>query len=226
MATQEENPFKVRLQDRYRNRVAFDVTPDLNETRNTNYNSLEPVHMPGAIQIYKNTSSRSFNISNARFLSRTPQEAERTIKKLWTLRGWGMPRFGQGSSTLNEFSRFARVFREKDPDSHSWYRDNPELDQSFSVGGEVVGAPPRIIFLSAYSSDALAGVPQHIYRVPTVLANLSIPYPGDVDYVNTRAGVPVPIIMTVDLTLTETHSPSQYEQFSLYAYKNGILPGF
>lgn len=220
------NPFRTRLRDVYGNSVSFDASPELTETRQTNYHSLDPTHLPGSIQVYKNSNSRTFNISSAKFLSRTPIEADKTIKRLWILRSWGMPRFGTGSSTTNEFERFARFYRDLSPDSYLETKNNPDRDVDLSTGGEINGAPPQIVFLSAYSSDAISGVPQHIRKVPTVMASFSIPYPTDVDYIPSSNGVPVPTIMSVDMTLTETHSPIRYENFSLYAYKQGVLPGF
>lgn len=220
------NPFRTRLRDVYGNSVAFDASPELTETRQTNYHSLDPTHMPGSIQVFKNSNSRTFNLSSAKFLSRTPAEADNTIKRLWVLRSWGMPRFGTGSSTTDEWDRFARFYRDLSPDAFYETQANPDNDWDLSAGGEINGAPPQIVFLSAYSSDAISGVPQHIRKVPTVLGNLSIPYPTDVDYIGSSNGIPVPTIMSVDLTLTETHSPVRYENFSLYAYKSGTLPGF
>lgn len=226
-----ENPFRVKLNDRFGGRVAFEVTPDLTESRQVNYNSIEPTHLPGSIQIFKNSSSRTFQVSGARFLSRTPQEADRTIKRLWVLRSWGTPRFGSGSSTLSVDNRYARVFRETDPNSflaaQENQRQNPRNSaRDYSTGVELLGAPPNIVFLSAYSDQSTSGVAQNIYKVPTVMTNLTIPYPSDVDYVLSTAGVPVPIVMSIDVSLTETHSPAQYEQFSLGAFKNGRLSGF
>ena len=83
--------------------------------------------------------------------------------------------------------------------------------------------------LSAYSNpSSVSGKrnPQHVDRVPVVIQQLNIPYPSDVDYIPTSSGVPMPIIMTVDITLVETHSPSEYENFSLGQYRNGILRNF
>jgi len=42
------NEFKVKLRSQVTNTVvAFDVTPDISESRTVNYKTLEPVHMPG-----------------------------------------------------------------------------------------------------------------------------------------------------------------------------------
>lgn len=228
-----ENPYKVRLVDRHGARVVFDVSPDLSETRNVQYNNLEPVHMPGSIQVFKTSSSRTFQISGARMLSRTPKEAELTLQRLWYLRSWGVPRFGRGSTTLNQDERFARTERTNNPQRFQQFQADRNTrgpsgnseSREWRTGQEIVGAPPQILFLSAYSKNS-APEPQHINKVPTVLTNLTIPYPTDVDYINTTAGTPVPAVMMIDISLTETHAPSQYEQFSLHAFKHGYLSGF
>jgi len=205
MANEIENQFKVKLQhplDRTR-KVVFEVTPDLIENRSINYKSLDPVHMPGQIFVYGSSSSRTFNISSIRLISRTPQEAQKNLTTLHMLRFWCMPRFGEQSTP-----------------------EDKTLGQ--------LGQPPDVILLSAYSkvpSDiALANNKAqrmgHLNRVPVVITNLSVPYPSDVDYIPTPDGVPMPTIMTIDMTLVETHSPIQYEKFSLAQFKNGTLPGF
>ncbi len=221
-----DNTFKVKLRGSD-GIVTFDVTPDFIETRNVNYANIEPIHQPGQIYIYKNTSSRNFNISNGKMISRTPVEADRNLRRLHMLRGWTMPRFGAKSSTLD-----GQQYKER--------QSSPELltqlraqgrrrDAVDFFGIEVLGAPPQVLLLSAYSdAAALSGraKSQHIDRVPVVIQQLNIPYPSDVDYIPTTTGVPMPIIMTVDVTLVETHSATEYEHFSLDQYRQGRLRSF
>jgi len=228
-----ENPFKVRLTAPSQGglTVSFDASPNISENRNVNYASLEPLHAPGQIQVYKNTSSRNFQISDVRILSRTTEEADSSLRKLWTLRSWCMPRFGK-SSTLTNLQRDERDFQ----------RNLSEADVAAlgdDVGVELLGAPPPILYLSAYSKTIGSSgrkigenisnvwqVAQHINRVPVVIQQLTIPYPNDIDYVTTTSGVPMPIMMNLDLALVETHSPNSYENFNLSAFKQGILQGF
>lgn len=218
--TNFENAYKVKLQNSRGETVTFDATPDLIETRNVNYGTVEPIHAPGQINVFKNTSSRSFNISNARLISRTQKEAERNLKRLWLIRSWCMPRFGK--STISEGQADARnIVRSESARSAS-----SAADQTRIFGVELLGSPPEVLFLSAYSRSSGAGKTQHIHRVPVVIQQLSIPYPSDVDYIPTPNGVPMPTIMTIDLTLVETHSPNEYEKFSLDAFKTGNLGNF
>lgn len=238
MATKKaENPYKVKLTSAGygSSTVSFDASPAISENRNVNYGSLEPLHAPGQIQVYKNTSSRNFQISDVRILSRTIEEADRNLEKLWLLRSWCMPRFGN-STTLDDNHRDARDQRRKDPR----FNENPiEGRPDIDFGTELLGAPPPILYLSAYSktvggetrntstgSTNVWKIAQHINRVPVVIQQLTIPYPNDIDYITTSKGVPMPIIMNLDLALVETHSPNSYEGFNLDAYRQGKLQGF
>jgi len=232
MSNEIENKYKVKLAHPVsRNRrVVFDVTPDLVETRNVNYKSLDPVHTPGQIYVYGNTSSRTFNLSNVRLISRTKEEAEENLKRLQILRTWTLPVFGQ--STLDVTERGERKLRADNPGYFTPF--SSEEERVFFLGEEMLGAPPDVIFLSAYSDTPTGGRPasqsgfqlEHIRRVPVVLQQLSIPYPSDVDYIPTTSGVPMPTIMTIDMVLLETHSPREYSKFSLQNYRKGILKGF
>ena len=237
---QPETNFRVRLRNSTNTRemVSFFATPDLIEARQVNYKMMDPVHAPGQIAAYQNTNSRNFNISQIRLISRTPQEAEENLARLWILRSWTMPQFG--TSTLNSTNRSNRNFLSelalRDPDSLT--RED-RIQQSRAIQGagvELRGRPPAVLLFSAYSTDEQAGgeygsnkVQQtgHINRVPVVMQNISIPYPSDVDYIPTAINqVPMPTIMTLDMTLIETHSPREYERFDLLAFKQGRLPGY
>ena len=214
------NQYKVKLRSQVTQTVvAFDVTPEITETRNVNYKTMEPVHMPGGIHVYSGTSSRIFNINNIRLVSRTREEASKNLYRLNQLRGWAMPYFGI---------------------------DNTRL----------VGAPPDVLALSAYSlgpqdsanSSGEANAqeaetflkrtrPTNIHNIPCVLQQISIPYPSDVDYIDTQTltmpdgteikdGVPFPVLITVDMVLLETHSPKEFADFNLKKYRQGLLDTF
>jgi len=204
--------------------VSFNVTPDIVENRNINYKTMDPLHMPGGIHVYSTTSSRTYNINNVKLISRTSEEATKTLWILNTLRHWTLPYFGK--STLTEQNRQLRE-QEEGLNTNA---------QGGIYGREFLGAPPDVLYLSAYAENNKRG---NIHKVPVVLTNLSIPYPSDVDYIPTQlgsevgskyrfveAGVPVPTLLTIDINCTETHSPKEYADFNLFAYKNGRLPGF
>lgn len=189
--TTDSSLLKVRLEgDKTGYKVFFRVTPDLIENRNVNYKTMDPVHLPGNILTYQNTSPRTFSINNIKVISRTSQEAEDNLKLLNILRGWTMPVFG------------------KTPGNTS----------------EPLGSPPELLHLSAYSSSQRKG---NLWRIHCVMTQLSIPYPSDVDYINTKTdNVPFPTIMTIDMMLTETHSPSEYSRFNIKDYREGNLYNF
>lgn len=98
------------------------------------------------------------------------------------------------------------------------------------MGKLLLGAPPEVLYLSAYSNPALVGgqwgTATNIYRIPVVITNLGITYPNDVDYIPTMDKEPFPIIMSITLSLAETHSPREFEKFDIFKYRDGKLPGF
>jgi hypothetical protein len=204
--------------------------------------------MPGGMQVYKFTSSRRFSIG-ATLISRTSLEATRNLKQLQTLRGWRMPYFGS-SSTTTKAQKFARNDRVKTNQVSNTdtpltpAQRNAAAKERASYGVELLGAPPDVLYLYAYSTSANDGRNiQHgvnINRVPVVLTSLDIAYPNDVDYLPTYANdttglngalydatsEPFPMKMDITISLMETHSPREYENFSLALFKQGKLTGF
>lgn len=249
-----ENPFKVSLRTAtnypYANReynsttnvnqkrgrinttkVIFDVTPDLNETRTVDYKTQAPIHMPGQILTYGGTASRTFSLSSIKLISRTIAEATQNMQNLWLLRSWTMPYFGERSSSLNIHDKAAREVLSEDPGTAT----------AFSVDGlnefrgqELLGKPPEVLLLNAYSNTTLSNndsavrkFPTNISNIPVVMTDLTIPYPSDVDYIPTEDGQPFPRLMIVDIQLKETRAPRELsKRFSLQDYRRGILPGF
>lgn len=204
--------------------VVFEATPELVETRNVNYKTVDPTHAPGQIYAYVNTASRTFNLSGIKLISRTQQEAQRNLGYLQTIRSWTMPAFGQDPLTSEQ--RENREFLERD------YRrgtSGQALRQAWDgedFGTDLRGQPPRVLLLSAYSTESRLGSLGHINQIPVVIQNISIPYPADIDYIPALSGEPMPTILTIDMTLAETHSAREYENFSLKAYKDGKLRHF
>lgn len=237
MTTPTENMYKVRLvaagantiNERKRG-VTFEVTPELSESRQVQYEFLDPVHAPGQIAVYKRSMSRRFQLTSVKLASRTPEEASVNLAYLWTLRGWTMPYFGKSSSETG-----ARTGRSALASSSTERRTTDYIKgiiAGISEGAkqEYLGAPPQVLELSAYSRrGAKTGINSigHLYRVPCVLESLNIVYPSDVDYVPTDEDepTPMPAIMTVDLALVETLSPKQLSNFSLTDYRLGALSG-
>lgn len=233
---------KVKLISRNRSDgsmpVIFDVTPDLTENRNVNYKTMDPVHMPGAIHVYNNTSSRTYSIGSIKLISRTRDEATYNLDKINQLRAWTMPRFGFNGSTLNSNQQSARNIRNQGSTHREelkqlgYYDIDDETEKGAfyndftrsGFGAELLGSPPAVLELSAYADSSRRG---NVYKVPTVITNLSIPYPSDVDYIPTTRGTPFPVIMTIDIQLVEVHSPRDYsDRYNLEAFRRGELLGF
>jgi len=216
--------------------VVFDVSPDLTETRNVEYRTMSPIHMPGQIHSYGSTSSRTFSISNVKLISRTIEEATDNMNSLWILRSWTMPYFGERSSTLSENENERRkAFRQLPPDEQKRIRGETVDYRKRQYGSELLGKPPEVLLLNAYSDlmdseiydDRLRTVQTNIDNVPVVIQSLAIPYTADVDYIPTQNGQPFPRVMILDIQLLETRAPREFSQkFSLSDYKRGTLRGF
>ena len=238
-----KNKFKVRLVSALAggDTVYFDTTPSVSESGGVEYSSVSLVHMPGEIQVYKGTKSRAFSIS-AKLISRTSAEASDNIGKLQSLRSWRMPYFGVNSSStvdVNAKRTKQNILTNTNsanntPGSTISSLTNAEKNRKALVSAqstELLGSPPEILFLYAYSSSADDNRQNVDYylnlnRIPVVLTDLSIEYPDDVDYIPTMEGQPFPTRMTVSVSLMETHSPREFERFSLQLFKVGELKNF
>ena len=198
-----QNPFKAKLvrasaPTDISETVIFDVTPDIIENRNVNYETYNPVHMPGQIHVFNHTAARMFNVSGIKLISRTPREATLNIFRINTLRSWCMPKFGASGQTLGAppavllFSAYA----------DSTHKQNiyqvPVIIQNFSFS-----YPSEPDYMPS-ANAAMMG--EHLKHIAT--------------------GTPFPTVTTVDLQLNETHSPREYSRFSLEQYKLGDLSYF
>ena len=222
------NQYKVKLRSQVTNTViAFDVTPEITETRNVNYKTLEPVHMPGGIHVYGNTASRIYNINNIRLVSRTREEASKNLYRLNVLRSWAMPYFG-----VNIGSNLVGA----PPDVLALTAYATGLQDTANASSSVAASGTELDITTAPSLKRMRAT--NIHQVPVVLTQISIPYPSDTDYIDTvelkpfndgtviEGGVPFPTIMTVDMVLLETHSPREYANFDLSDYRKGLLDTF
>lgn len=231
--------------------VRFESTPTFSESGSVEYTPISPVHLPGSIQVYKFTNARQFEIG-AKFISRNTSDALKNMRYLQLLRSWRYPYFGM-TDTLSDANKQSRADTQQrradqigEPTSNLTDREREQntIHRVQSEGVQLKGAPPDILYLYAYNNDAIdqrnntAGVytPVNINRIPVVVTNLVITYPDDVDYIpvydpssrgpdNTFTQV-WPVRIDVNLTLAETHSPAEFENFDLNAYKNGNLANF
>jgi len=218
--------------------LIFKVTPDFTENRQVNYKTMDPVHLPGNIHVFGSTSSRTFQISNAKLISNTPEEATENMAFIQRLRGWTMPFFGNSNTSSFATTPEGNIIEPNVDLKNSFFNiDNFLADKPATqppggaAGPEVLGLPPEVLLLTGYAPNVDFNVqsgklPTNVYRVPVVITNLVIPYPAEVDYVPTINNQPFPRIITIDVQLTETHSPQEYERFSLSEYRTGVLNGF
>lgn len=227
-----ENEYKVKLVNakNITERVVFNVTPDISENRSVSYKTLDPIHMPGNIMAYANTNSRTYNLGSVKLISRNTSEATANLRTLWLLRSWTMPRFGYEGSAVedrnnddqNNQNKSEKIRRRDINDD----RQKIKEDEYISSTPGVLGEPPAVLLFSGYSNNNMQNQMQHINNVPVVISNLGIPYPSDVDYIPTIDNIPMPTIMSLDINLTETHAPIEYERFSLNDFKLGVLRHF
>lgn len=76
--------------------VVFESTPDLSESGQTVLIDIGDIRAAASVVIYMGSPSRSFNI-NARFISRTLDEADQTQKDINILKAWRMPMLSKGA---------------------------------------------------------------------------------------------------------------------------------
>lgn len=217
--------------------VKFDVTPDLSETIEVNYSTVQPTQAPGGFQVYEGTSPRSFNLSGIRLISRTMEEATRSLIYMNRLKGWAYPYFGLGTAKAENNKTKRQQERELESDSPGTYvpeahdmQPFEELFNEFQNGPPVqghVGAPPDILELSAYGDSTALGM---LYKIPVVISSITIPYPSDVDYMPTYLGspgsLPFPTILQMDISLMEAQSPASLTAFNLQDFHKGRMVGF
>ena len=227
-----ENALKVQLTERaggvgLARTIIFDVMPNsLSESSTVNYNPISLPQGPGQIYVFQNSNSRSYNLV-AQFITQTQEDATRNLHRINLLRSWTKPTFGSEERlTGDAMDIFSPELASTGNSVRNRMRD--------TAGGsaDTLGAPPKVLYLSAFSDINRRG---NIYKVPVVLTSLGITYDDSTDFIPSRVvagyehiteNTPVPVIMSVDMNLAETHSPDQYSRFNIDAYRKGLLEGF
>lgn len=209
-------------------RVVWDATPEFSESRMIQYKNIDPIHAPGAIYQYAYTGSRTFNIQG-KFISRSVNEATKTLAYIQYLRTWAMPVFAQvgsnapaGEDILGAPPAILLLT------AYSIGNPRETAAQSTVPINNTTGRNPNMTVQETPPYNTrVPSIGNNIYEVPVVITNLEIPFPSDVDYIPTINQVPVPTIVTVSLQLTETHSPNAYaKKYNLQAFKAGTLLNF
>ena len=204
----------VTLTDSEGQVVEFKSMPEIQEQRQVQYEAVQPPQTPGAFQKYKQTDSTTWQV-NATLVSRNSLEASENLRIINRLRGWTMPYFG------NDIKRWAE---------------------------QKLGAPPPTLKFSGYS-EAVVG------PVPVVITSMNWTWPKDVDWLpavvpyaesdilarqtdplarqqeindQVDAGVnvaPFPAVIQVTISLVESFSTTQFNNFNLQAYRAGDMVG-
>lgn len=87
------------------NELIFDVMPQIDESRQVDYDALQLVHHPGPIQKYRSTGARSWSI-RGKLITRNRAEATKNLDIINMVRSWGMPFYGEGTAQNGMTSQY------------------------------------------------------------------------------------------------------------------------
>lgn len=175
--------------------IILDVTPVITESRQASWDSISVTHHPGEILAYKTTTSRTWDISAIKLISRTPDEARNNLILLNKIRSWVMPYYGYGTEKSQKNKLGA-----------------PPTILTFSAYGSPNIGPVPVVLLSYNFS-----YPNDVDYIPcSELANSG-------EEVIVKGGTPFPIISELTLNLKESYSPREFSSFDIIAYKNGDM---
>jgi hypothetical protein len=215
--------------------VRFTVTPEMSESKSVSYVDVSDVRLPASILIYMGSPSRNYNI-NAKFLSRSVDEADQTYAYLNLLRGWCDGRVSgldAGTKTLtNKGKTWATADQKETPaktqpskdqtqdNSKSQSLSNVPPTVTYSVGDNLFDSTtPEVLLLEGYGGQ--------FKHIPTVIRSLNISFPADVTYTQTSTGVWMPVIHDVALQLQEAREvfagKGSIGTFNLGKFKAGTL---
>lgn len=176
--------------------IVFDVMPVISESRAATWDNVPVTHHPGEILAYKTTQSRTWQISDAKLISRTPDEARKNLLLLNKVRSWVMPFYGYGTEKKLKNMLGAP----------------PVILQLSAYGSPNIG--PVTVVLIDYNFS----YPNDVDMIPC-----SGEYAGDDMDTVIDAGTPFPILSSITLNLKEIFSPREFSSFDIVAYKNGNL---
>lgn len=176
--------------------VTFLASPTISENRAATWDSIQVVHHPGEILAYKTTTSRTWEITEAKLISRTSKEAAQNLALLNKIRSWVMPYYGYGTekSLKNKLG-------------------SPPSILTFSGYGSANIGPVPVVLISYgfnYQSD-MEMIPCDEWKDSS----------GEIMITK---GTPFPIISSITLSLKECFSPREFSSFDIVAYKTGDLP--
>lgn len=190
-----QNDVSFPVEPLMQRQVEFDIMPEITETRNAEYEALQPPQLPGEFQKYKGTKSTAWTITGM-FTCRTSEEASRNYIYLNNLRGWVMPYFGE----------------------------NQRL-QYGGNGGEArgkLGAPPPVLDFSGWRG-LVGKVPVVITNLSWNWPNDCDWIPTNFQDDQNQQAIPFPVVMRVTINIVESFSAEQFNGFDLESFRNGRM---
>lgn len=175
--------------------VLFDVTPEITESHTASYTHLGEMMQPSEISLYMGSQGRVINI-NAKFVSRTVDEAAANVRKIQLLKSWTKP----DKSQIGTFEELASAGSQS----------------AFPYG------TPAVLALYAYG-NRLNGVTV-VMETLTITYPDDVDYITTGD--SATSPTSIPIICNVTIGLKEVHSIEDVESFSIEAYRAGSLAGW
>ena len=128
--TEERRVILVDNRDPTNIYVEFLVMPQVSERRNVTYSEFQPLHHPGHIMKYRDSSSRSWGV-NAKLVSRSISEADQNVKYLNNIRSWSVAPYGNGT----------------------------RLNKDFPIDRGAIGGPPSTLTFSGIGESIIPTVP-------------------------------------------------------------------
>jgi hypothetical protein len=87
------------------------------------------------------------------------------------------------------------------------------------------GTPDTDVVINGPKALRLIGYGEHFKFIPVVLQSINHSYPTDVDYISCSRG-PMPIIMSVSLSLKEIRDFNELQRFKIKDFREGKLVGW
>ena len=196
--------------------VEFEATPDITEQGSASYFEEGNIRGPGSIMMYMGSPSRSFSIA-AKFISRTPEEAKETDRKIHILKSWRMPEsytggFVQEPPSILYLQGYGKMFKDIQV-----VMTDLSIEFSSEYDYIQVGTGSTDINYEETTVSTIMEKNQPVTKVNTKDANMNI-----MSF--------VPIITTVSISLKEAHNVGAIfaglMTFDILKYRTGELPNW
>lgn len=203
----------LRDQDGYL--LEFFVMPTVIEQHDADYEPIAPSQFPGEFQKYRGTKAVRWNLT-AKFISRNVAEATLNLAHLNRLRSWVMPYFGEKTAA--------------NPDMKTKLGAPPPILKFKGFRGVIDEVPvvmttvnwnwpDDVDYIQALATDKLFAVK------PGFIRDLEDPDAllRDMLKFEASATVPFPTILSVSIALVESYSASEFNDFDLAKYRQGLI---